>query len=463
MKKLALTGTFLAALFTANVSKAQEVKDGQLIIGGQVRPRFEFRNGFKRPLEQGQEAAGFMEQRGRLNAMYKASNYNIKLSFQDVRIWGDVGQINKSDGLSSFHEAYGEWLPNKKVALRIGRQEFVYNDSRILGNLDWAAQGRSHDAVKFVYTDSLAELHIMATYNQDGTVQEPAKLQSSTAADFNPLGTAAIGFKLPNPYMSQMAYYKRKFGKNDFSFLLINDVIQKIGVAGSVARLTVGIDPNLVVGKMKFSASAYLQTGKESASMNSSAFLGSLTATYTGGKKITPTLGIDILSGDDTTSKKINEAFDPLYGTHHAFYGYMDYFYVGSPHGNRGLIDIYLKTDIKFKNSKLMAHAHAFMSQADNYNAYKFAKDKTKESAKYLGTEVDLVYAKPITKNIKFNLGTSFMFAADGIKSIKSTTPAVAASGTTPAKTASNINAAKDGFTSYTLNNWTWAMIDFTF
>lgn len=434
-------------LLTSNISFGQDVKDGELLISGQVRPRFEFRNGFKKPVQEGEEPSAFMEQRGRINLLYKASKYNVKLSLQDVRIWGDVGQINKSDGLSSFHEAYGEWLPNKNVAVKIGRQELVYNDARILGNLDWAAQGRAHDAFKFVYTDSTWEAHFIATYNQDATVQEPAKLQSPTGGDFNGTGTSAIGFKLPYPYMSQMGYFKTTFAKGDFSALIINDVTQKTTTTGNVNRLTIGIDPHYTLGKIKLSASAYYQIGKESDAMKSNGFLASLSATYNTGKKITPTLGFDILSGDDTTSKKVNEGFNPLYGTHHAFYGFMDYFYVGNGHSNTGLVDLYLKTDIKFKASKLMAHVHGFMSQSENFNRQKFVLDGTKESAKYLGTELDLVYVKALTKNIKFNLGTSFMFATDGMYSIKGT----------------SINPAKDAFNNMGVNNWSWAMIDFTF
>ena len=150
---------------------------------------------------------------------------------------------------------------------------------------------------------------------------------------------------------------------------------------------------------------------------------------------------------DDTSTVDVNEGFNPLYGTHHAFNGFMDYFYVGNPHSNKGLIDLYLKTDIKFKASKLMAHVHGFMSQSENFNRQKFVKDGTKESAKYLGTELDLVYVKPLAKNIKFNLGTSFMFATDGMYSIKGT----------------SINPAKDAFNNIGVNNWSWAMIDFTF
>jgi Alginate export len=447
MKKLVFTGTLLAAMLSSGITFGQEVKNGELIISGQVRPRFEFRDGFKKPMQQGEEAAAFVEQRARINLLYKASDFNVKLSLQDVRIWGDVGQINKSDGLSSFHEAYGEWVPKSNMALKIGRQELVYNDARILGNLDWAAQGRSFDAVKFVYTDSLWEAHLVTTYNQDATTQEPAKLQSPTAGNFNPNGSSAIGFKLPYAYMTQVAYFKKKFAKGDFSALIVNDVIQKTNTTGSVDRLTVGIDPNMTIGKVKLNASAYLQTGKESDAMKSTAFLGSFTATLNTGKKITPTLGIDYLSGDDTTSKKVNEAFNPLYGTHHAFYGYMDYFYVGNAHANKGLVDIYLKTDIKFKKSKLMAHLHSFSSAAENYSKVKFAKDGSKVSAKYLGTEVDLVYVKALSKNIKFTGGTSFMFASDGLHSIKGTA----------------MNVASSSYKSTVLSNWTWAMIDFTF
>ncbi len=54
-------------------------------------------------------------------------------------------------------------------------------------------------------------------------------------------------------------------------------------------------------------------------------------------------------------------AFDPLYGTPHKFWGLMDYFYVASPFGGNGLKDFYLKTRYKISDKFLVnADFHQF-------------------------------------------------------------------------------------------------------
>lgn len=471
MKKVILTGSIIASLFAGESVMAQDaLKDGQLTISGQVRPRFEFRNGFKKPLREGEEAAAFMEQRSRINLMYKKSDFNIKLSVQDVRIWGETGQINKTDGLTSFHEAYGEWTPNKKSALRIGRQELVYDDARILGNLGWAAQARSHDALKYVYTDSTWEFHAIATYNQDGLTAEPGKLQSPSAGQLtNPGGNTVavdqdLNFALANPYSSQILWFKKKFKGGNITFLALNDLIQKTTTAGNVARLTLGTNPTIKFGDIKLAGSFYYQLGKHSQAQDAGGLLASLAATYTGGKKVIPTIGFDYVSGDDTETTDAQEGFNPLYGTHHKFYGLMDYFYVGNGHGNgpnagtpkgnqnntsSGLIDIYAKAVFKLgKPGKILAHAHFFASPTDIQDDLEV--DPEAFTPSYLGTELDLVYVKSVAKNVTLKIGTSFMLPTEAMFSAKQT----GISGTV---------GTDAEYNNVGLNNWSWAMIDFKF
>ena len=471
MKRLVLTGCVLAGLFSGSTAFAQDAKDGQLTLSGQVRPRFEFRNGFKKPVEEGQEPAAFMEQRTRLTAGYKASKFNLKLSVQDVRVWGEVGQINKTDGLTSFHEAYGEWTPDSLVTVRIGRQEFVYDDARILGKLGWAAQGRSHDAVKIVYKVPTWELHVAATYNQDSDQHEPGWLQSASAGDFNSVSptTAAandVGFALAYPLSTQFVWFKTKLGSaGGASFIALNDLTQVGGVDDAdvtslVSRVTVGTNPAFKFGDFKVDGTFYYQIGKTDGTTRTNGYLGNLDVTYTGAGKVIPTLGFDILSGDDKTTADVTEGFNPLYGTHHKFYGFMDYFYVGNGHnggGNQlsgGLVDIYAKSVFKLgKPGKLVAHLHGFLSptEVDDDLAIAAAtldgETSDANEGSFLGTELDLVYVKKLSGKVMFKLGTSFMFQTDAMNAIKN----VSTNGT-----ATDYNAIG-------LNNWSWAMIDFKF
>ena len=161
--------------------------------------------------------------------------------------------------------------------------------------------------------------------------------------------------------------------------------------------------------------------------------------TYT--TDITPiTLGFEYLSGtslDDTKDK----SFDPLYGTNHKFYGYIDYFYVGNYHGQAGrgmtsgLIDLHVKTNFNLgEKSSLAADLHYFASPSKIYENSNPNNDTYGSS---LGTEIDLTYSLALTKDVKFSMGYSQMFATQTMEAIKG------------------------GGDKSLIQNWAWAMIAF--
>ena len=128
----------------------------QLNMSAQIRPRAEYRNGVgtltpKDFTGNGDtSSAGFISQRSRLSLNYKFEKLAFGMSIQDVRVWGqDASTISNADGSRlSLHEAWAEATLSDSMglSLKVGRQELLYDDSRLLGNLDWLQQGRRHDA-----------------------------------------------------------------------------------------------------------------------------------------------------------------------------------------------------------------------------------------------------------------------------------------------------------------------------
>lgn len=92
--------TFILIFFTGDLL-AQTFK-----LTGEIRPRYEYRHGFKTLFPDDATAANFISQRTRLNGFFANETFKVYLSLQDVRVWGDVNQLNNSDynGLS-VHEA----------------------------------------------------------------------------------------------------------------------------------------------------------------------------------------------------------------------------------------------------------------------------------------------------------------------------------------------------------------------
>lgn len=434
-------------------------QDGTFSLSGQYRPRLEIRDGFKRPIRGNEEPAAFVEQRTRLTAGYKAEKYAFKMSVQDIRIWGETGQINKSDQLLSAHEAYGEYYASPKSTIRIGRQELSYDGDRLIGTLGWAAQARAFDALKYIYQDTTGnEFHAMFSWNQSGfseSAPEPAKLVGNTYATGGG-GNASRIFNLTLPKAQQMLWYKRAFSSGDVSFMALNDILESTTTQQSVSRYTLGLTPNFKFGSMKVGGQFYYTGGKVYLGTNTSptgvsAYMFNIyaQATKVPGK---PLIGVDYISGEDKEDTETLNGWTPLYGTNHKWNGFMDYFYVGNGHGiggagaggghaNSGLIDIYAKTAFKIGGkSKLVSHLHYFMSPVDIPDP----ADTDQTLSPGLGTELDLVYVNNLTKGVTLKIGYSAMLATETMEAIK-------------------YNATGDASgVEKTINNWGWIMIDFT-
>jgi len=390
----------------------------QLTLSAQLRTRTELRDGQGSPLPKGTDPAFFTSQRTRLNLGYNMYRLKFGLSIQDVRIWGqDVSTINRTTSADNnavmLHEAWGEMLltdttlKNKVLSLKIGRQELVYDDQRLIGNLDWLQQARRHDAAVLKYETKAWMLHAGAAFNQN---RENA---SGTIYNSTPAGNYTSNTNGGSMYKSmQYLYAGRKLSSGNVSFLFFTDQFSKFHMdsvnnsaektfeQGSWGRATTGFYFNNTFNKITTTASAYYQFGKTSTSQKLSAYLLSAAAQYSFSKKFGVAAGIDYTSG--ATKGTTSKAFDPLYGTPHKFWGLMDYFYAANPFGKNGLTDYYIKARYKASDKFLLAaDFHQFGTAAKIAN----------NSKKSLGQELDIVANYSITKQISVEGGLSHFFS----------------------------------------------------
>jgi len=372
----------------------------QVKISAEIRPRAEFRNGFKRPLNANEGPAFFIEQRSRLYLEFHDDHLDLMITPQEVRIWGNTDQANKTDkSLFNMQQAWAAYRWNTSNRIMAGRMELDYDNARILGNLDWAQQGRSHDLLKYEYNGRDMHLHIGAAFNQDDSNPEPTKLA----------GTYYSGL---NNYKSmQFAWFNRKLKGYQFSILTLNEgrqfapdtvyYLQTVGTYGSV-----NISPFTMIGEY------YFQTGRNRLGYNTRAHLASLSVGYKFNNIWQMVAGGDYLTGDDVETET-NEAFDPLYGTHHKFYGFMDYFYVGNAHKNAGLKDLYLKC-IWQKGSLIL--------QLDGHYLATTTKVLTSNETmlkRYLGTELDFTFGYNIDEFFQIKGGYSQLFYTATMREVK--------------------------------------------
>lgn len=387
----------------------------QFTLDAQLRPRFEFRHGYKTLFPNDTDPAAFVSQRTRLNIGYKTEKLHFYLSAQDVRVWGDVPQLNAADENGfSLHQAWAEIQLVSNLNFKIGRQEIVYDDQRFFGNVDWAQQSRSHDAAILKFEPNYLKLHFGAAYNQDGEALKGNILTEKTYKSF------------------QYVWLHKDWEKLAASFLFLNNGLQYIDETDESQNdtrfsQTAGIHLKAKANKFTLASNLYYQFGKDIADNDLSAYLVSLEANYLAMENLNFALGGELQSGNDygAPSNGDNKAFNPLYGTNHKFNGFMDYFYVGNHLDNVGLVDFYGTIKYSFtKKSNLSVALHKFFAAAEMLN----------ESPKDLGYEIDLVTSHQLGDFVGVQVGYSQFFPSNGVETVKN-------------------NFDRNS------NNWAWAML----
>lgn len=365
----------------------------QTKVDAEIRPRTEYRHGFKTLFPNNAKAALFTSQRTRLNFSHAIGKLSFYVSVQDVRVWGDVPQLNAADanGLG-LHQAWAELQLDANYSLKLGRQEVAYDDQRIFGSVGWAQQARSHDLALLKYKKENFKFDLGLAFNQSKE---------------NLTGT---NLTTPKTYKAmQYMWLHKKWDHFSGSLLFLNNGLQSLN--GLQYSQTIGTHLKTKKKNLSFAANLYYQFGNDVASNDISAYLIGLETNYKTSDKTTFGLGFEMQSGNDyNAAAGKNNAFTPFYGTNHKFNGFMDYFYVGNHINNVGLVDIYAKANFKLNaKSSFTTFVHSF-SAAANINS---------SVSKSLGTELDMVYAYKFTKEIGIKAGYSQMFASDGMEVLK--------------------------------------------
>ncbi|OYX84057.1 MAG: hypothetical protein B7Y83_09440 [Flavobacteriales bacterium 32-34-25] len=415
MKILKIIVITLLPVFSS-IAFAQEL-DANL----QIRPRYEFRNGYKAPIPYGETAAQFVSSRTRLNLNFRQDQFITRLSIQNVRVWGDVPTNTKSDvnGIQ-LYEAWVQYNFNEKWSGRLGRQVISYDNQRIFGEVDWAQQAQSHDAAITTFKSNKNHLDVAIAYN--------ANAETELATPYNVLNYKSM----------QYAWYHTELLKINMSFLFLN--------TGYENKLTDPVPtptPELKVDYMQTFGTYWKTKGKswdgdlwffgqtgKNATNTVNAFDVALNFNYNLTDKFKAGFGYEYLSGksQENTSSAI-KSFHPVFGTNHAFNGYMDYFYVGNHKNSVGLKDAFLKFAYNVNKWQFALFPHVFNTANTVLDA------NGNEMKNYLGTEIDFTFGYSAHKFVNVTGGYSQMFATYTMQRLK------------------------DGHVDH-VNNWAWVMIN---
>ncbi len=391
----------LALLFTFGL-KAQEA-DNQFSLDAQLVTRGELRaGGFKADSLDKYRRTQFVLGKYRVTADYKRSWLEVKLSPQFAGIWGQGGAN------ISLYEGWANMQTKNGLFVKIGRQELEYDDERIIGNDDWTMTAPTHDVLKLGYDGESHKIHLMAAYNQN--------------ADSIETGMSYYAGGL-QPYKNmQTLWYHYDTPKKMFGISLVG---MNIGMQSNNKKDPDATYYQQLVGTYiafrpkhwSLEGAFYYQLGKEEHGLPIDAFMGSVKATVNPSEKYNIFAGYDYLSGDKffavpaegnlgmVQHDKIR-GFNAIFGSHHEFYGAMDFFYMKNYyHGfTPGLQNLYLGGNVNPVDGLNLNAA---------YHYYAIATDLDYLDSKTLGHEVDFSASYAFNKAVSVSAGYTYMHGTE--------------------------------------------------
>lgn len=373
----------------------------QFTLDAQYRPRFEFRNGYRTLPEEGTDPASFVSQRTRLSAGYEHKKIVSKLSLQDVRVWGDEEQLRDVPSIA-LHEAWAEVRFSEAIGLRLGRQELIYDDHRLLGSVNWTQQARSHDAAVFKVKGSNWAFDAGGAYNQASQ-----RILENT-------------YNLNNYKVLSFLWGQHELGNNgNVSLTAVMDGYETTTTAdtGINYRFTYGGQADYSFGNFSIHGTGYLQNGESPNGQTKMAYMGAVDVDWTQ-EKWSVAAGYEYLSGTSSAdvADNVNGAFHTLYATNHKFYGHMDYF-LSIPADTRGggLQDAFVKAGINLnKQLKAAITGHYFALAKDVQSP-----SATETISGGLGAEIDASLSYKLNDMVTFKSGYSLMLPTEDMEALK--------------------------------------------
>lgn len=276
------------------------------------------------------------------------------IQFQDSRTWGQEAHTLADSKNVDLHQVYFQYsnIGDSPFSLKLGRQELVYGDERLIGAVGWSNVGRSFDAVKLIYSkDELQVDGFVATTNETGGNDRDASF-----------GGVYASYR-KTPVGNIEAYFLRKSDGRSIFFGELPGV--------SPDTLTINTMGFRLAGKLdgpplSYQAEAAFQTGDYGPDEHE-AFAAHARLVYdTGfGSDLRLLAEYNFASGDDDRTDGKHGTFDNLFPTNHNKYGYMDFI------GWKNIEDVRIGISLSpLKGHLLQADYHLFNVATNHDNVY---------------------------------------------------------------------------------------------
>lgn len=138
----------------------------QTTIDAEYRPRVMVDGGYKTIKLATDPVLITVSQRSRLNIGFKSKKLDTYFSIQDVRFWGDDDNFSSTAAQGStkgvsIHQAWFMFKPSDKISIKTGRQQFSYDDQRILSARNWNDYQVTYDALFFSTKQRMIRLMLL--------------------------------------------------------------------------------------------------------------------------------------------------------------------------------------------------------------------------------------------------------------------------------------------------------------
>ena len=388
---------------------AQDEPLNHLTLDANLMTRGELRyGGFPSAPEFAADHAQFVMARTRLSVGYERAFLAAKITAQHSGVWGQQGK-----GAFNLSEAWAKLRANNGLFAIIGRQELAYDDERILGRNDWAMAANSHDAALLGYEGHGHKAHLVLAFNQQAW-------NTNGGTQY----TTSSGAQVHRSMVTGWYHY-------DF---------KRIPLGASLLFMDVGLqndqeeDPKvehqqLLGGYVKFNpnrwnveAAYYRQMGTDEFHIPIKAWMTSVKANYDPTGQWRVTAGYDYLSGDPNpqvpqigslglAKHTVVRGFNTIYGSHHQFYGAMDFFYVRAYYGGYtpGLQNLYASTRFRPIQAIDCSVSYHFLMTAERIDG----------ASRTLGHEMEITAEYTPIKFVKISAGYTYMHGSSTLERLQ--------------------------------------------
>ncbi|PCJ54360.1 MAG: hypothetical protein COA79_21830 [Planctomycetota bacterium] len=371
-----------------------------LKIDGSVRVRGELKNPANYSNTSTDKTTDKVFNRVRLG--FKAvinDNVNVKIEFQDSRLWGDEGSttsdLNNVDLRQGYLELRELW--DKPLTLKAGRMAIKgHGNQRLISGLGWHNIARSWDGVELKYEPDNYSLLIFGMNLREGLA-----FNATANSDDYFLGGVYFSWKGIENHNLDVFIYNRTHGDTGGSLEDRKD-------------FTLGLSGKGKTSNFDYSGDLFFQTGEQGNS-DVSAYAAAITGGYTFDIDWKPRIGLEFAyaSGDDNTGDSDIKTFDPILPFGHFYHGHMDFALF------KNLQSFKIQFSVKpIENVSFHLDGHMFWlpEETDNFYGIGFSRSNdTGTDKNTIGSEIDFYGKWKLFTRVYIWAGVSYFAPGDFI------------------------------------------------